>query len=84
MLFLKAFYPIFKLNVDLQRQYIHYIITKNEILDQLDKLQDTEIPETLIIQEVDILSQGMNDEDKKKINLIMKSLQEKELRQVYC
>ena len=42
------------------------VITKNEILDQLDKFQDIQIPETLIFQEVDLLSQGMNDEDKKK------------------
>ena len=42
------------------------IITKNEILDQLNKSEDIQIPETLISQEVDLLSQGMNEEDKKK------------------
>ena len=45
------------------------LIVKNDILNQLDKFNEIEIPETLINQEVEILSQGMNDEEKKKNKL---------------
>ncbi len=49
-------------------QYKHTLdaITKNSILDQLNKFKDIEIPENLLSQEVEILSQGMKDEDKIK------------------
>ena len=45
------------------------LITKNEILNQLDKFKQIEIPENLINQEVEILSQGMNKEEKEKNKL---------------
>ena len=45
------------------------LITKNEILNQLDKFKEIEIPKNLINQEVEILSQGMNNEEKEKNKL---------------
>ena len=45
------------------------LITKNEILNQLDKFKEIEIPENLINQEVELLSQGMNNEEKEKNKL---------------
>ena len=45
------------------------LITKNEILNQLDKLKEIEIPKNLINQEVEILSQGMSNEEKEKNKL---------------
>jgi len=41
-------------------------ITKKEILDQLDKFKEIDIPENLIEQEVAILSQEMKEEEKIK------------------
>ena len=40
-------------------------ITKNEILEKLDNFKNIQIPENLIKQEIEILSHGMKDEDKK-------------------
>ena len=45
------------------------LITKSEILNQLDKFKEIEIPKNLINQEVEILSQGMNNEEKEKNKL---------------
>ena len=45
------------------------LITKNEILNQLDKFKEIEIPKNLINQEVEILSQGMSNEEKEKNKL---------------
>ena len=45
------------------------LITKNEILNQLDKFKEIEIPKNLISQEVEILSQGMSNEEKEKNKL---------------
>jgi len=45
------------------------LITKSEILNQLDKFKEIEIPKNLINQEVEILSQGMNTEEKEKNKL---------------
>ena len=42
------------------------LITKKEILNQLDKFKEIEIPKNLIDQEIELLSQGMNDEEKEK------------------
>ena len=44
------------------------MLSKNQILDQLDKIKIDQIPDELINQEVKILSQGMKDEDIKKNN----------------
>ena len=45
------------------------LITKNEILNQLDKFKEIKIPKNLINQEVEILSQGMSNEEKEKNKL---------------
>ena len=42
------------------------LITKKEILNELEKFKDIQIPENLISQEVQILSEGMNKEDVEK------------------
>jgi len=41
-------------------------LSKNQILKEIEKFKIDEIPENLIEEEVKILSQGMNEEDKKK------------------
>ncbi len=41
-------------------------ITKKEILDQLDKFKDIQIPESLIKQEVELITQGMKNEEIEK------------------
>jgi len=45
------------------------LITKSEILNQLDKFKEIEIPKNLFNQEVEILSQGMSNEEKEKNKL---------------
>ena len=45
------------------------LITKSEILNQLDKFKEIEIPKNLINQEVEMLSQGMGNEEKEKNKL---------------
>ena len=57
----------------IQEQYKNTLdtITKKEILDQLDKFQDIQIPENLIQQEIELLNQGMKSEEiekNKKLN----------------
>ena len=42
------------------------MLSKNQILDQLDKIKIDEIPQELIDQEVHVLSHGMKDEEIKK------------------
>tara|TARA_Y100001958_G_scaffold126611_1_gene94309 strand:- start:217 stop:801 length:585 start_codon:yes stop_codon:yes gene_type:complete len=42
------------------------MISKNQILDQLNKIQIDEVPKELIDQEINILSHGMKDEDIKR------------------
>ena len=41
-------------------------LTNKEILEQINKIKVNEIPQNLVDQEIQILSQGMKDEDKKK------------------
>ena len=41
-------------------------LSKNQILKEIEKFKIDEVPENLIEEEVKILSQGMNEEDKKK------------------
>ncbi len=41
-------------------------LTKNQILKEIEKFKVDQIPENLIEEEVKILSQGMNEDDKKK------------------
>ena len=57
----------------IQEQYKNTLdtITKKEILDQLDKFQDVQIPENLIQQEIELLNHGMKSEEiekNKKLN----------------
>ena len=57
----------------IQEQYKNTLdtITKKEILDQLDKFQDIQIPENLIQQEIELLNHGMKNEEiekNKKVN----------------
>jgi trigger factor len=57
----------------IQEQYKNTLdtITKKEILDQLDKFQDIQIPENLIQQEIELLNHGMKSEEiekNKKVN----------------
>ena len=42
-------------------------LSKNQILKELEKFKVDEIPENLIEEEMKILSQGMNEEDSKKV-----------------
>ena len=42
------------------------MLTKNNILDQLDKIKIEEIPQELVDQEIHVLSHGMKDEEVKK------------------
>tara|TARA_B100001173_G_scaffold97099_1_gene83983 strand:+ start:2750 stop:4147 length:1398 start_codon:yes stop_codon:yes gene_type:complete len=41
-------------------------LSNKEILEQINKMKISEIPQNLVDQEIEILSQGMKDEDKKK------------------
>ena len=43
-----------------------FTITKKEILYQIEKFKDIDIPDSLIAQEIEIISQGMNKEEKEK------------------
>jgi len=57
----------------IQEQYKNTLdtITKKEILDQLDKFQDIQIPENLLQQEIELLNHGMKNEEiekNKKVN----------------
>ena len=42
------------------------VLSKNQILNQLDKIKIDEVPQELIDQEMHVLSHGMKDEDVKK------------------
>ncbi len=57
----------FLISKQIKEQYKQSIdvITKNEILEKVNNLKNIEIPENLVIQEVEILSQGMSEEEKK-------------------
>ena len=46
------------------------MLSKNQILDQLDKIKIDEVPQELIDQEVQVLSHGMKDDEIKKIKKI--------------
>ena len=43
-----------------------FTITKKEILYQIEKFKDIDIPDSLVAQEIEIISQGMNKEEKEK------------------
>ena len=49
-------------------------ITKKEILDQIEKNHNLDLPQNLIDQEISLMTQNLKEEDKEKnINLVMKS-----------
>ena len=48
-------------------------ITKKEILDQIEKNHQVDLPQNLIDQEISIMTQNLKPEDKEKHKLIMKS-----------
>ena len=52
----------------IQQEYKNSLnnITRNQILEQLEKIKLDEIPQNLVDQEVKVLSQGMKDDDIKK------------------
>ena len=43
-----------------------FAITKKEILYQIEKFKDIDIPDSLVAQEIEIISQGMNKDEKEK------------------
>ena len=43
-----------------------FVITKKEIHHQIEKFKDVDIPDGLITQEIEIISQGMNKDEKEK------------------
>ena len=47
-------------------------LSKNQILKEIEKFKLNEIPENLIEEEIKILSQGMSEEDAKKVEKILK------------
>ena len=53
-------------------------ITKKEILDQIEKNHNLDVPKNLVDQEVDLMTKNLKTEEKEKIKLIMKKLQNQE------
>jgi len=56
------------------------MLSKNQILDQLDKIKIDEIPQELIDQEVHVLSNGMKDEEIKKNKKDLETQAEKRIK----
>jgi len=56
------------------------MLSKNQILDQLDKIKIDEIPQELIDQEVHVLSHGMKDEEIKKNKKDLESQAKKRIK----
>ena len=48
-------------------------ITKKEILDQIEKNHQVDLPQNLIDQEILIMTQNLKSEEKEKHKLIMKN-----------
>ena len=44
------------------------MLSKNQILDQLDKIKIDEVPQELIEQEIKVMSHGMKDDEEIKKN----------------
>tara|TARA_B100000401_G_scaffold409232_1_gene326575 strand:- start:18 stop:1109 length:1092 start_codon:yes stop_codon:yes gene_type:complete len=55
-------------------------LSKNQILNQLDQIKIDELPQTLIDQEVNILSQGMKEEEIKKNKKDLESQAKKRIK----
>ena len=72
------------INKQIASQYSQALnsITK-EILDQLEKSHNLDLPKNLIDQELDMMTKNLKPEEKENIELIMKSLQNLELNLVY-
>ena len=58
------------------------MLSKNQILDQLDKIKIEEVPKELIDQEIKVLSHGMKDEEIKKNKKDLEIQAKKELKLV--
>ena len=63
-------YPIVSRQIKEQYKNTLDTITKKEILDQLDKFKDIQIPENLVQQETELLKHGMKKEEIFKAKLI--------------
>ena len=55
-------------------------ITKKEILDQLEKFKDVQIPNSLIQQEIEIITHGMKKEEIEKNNELNKETAKKRIK----
>ena len=55
-------------------------LAKNQILKEIEKINVDEIPENLIEEEIKILSQGMPDDEAKKIKLNLQRQLKQELK----
>ena len=66
----------------IQEQYKNTLdtITKKEILDQLDKFHDIQIPENLIQQETELLNHGMKKEEIEKNKKLNKKTAKKRIK----
>ena len=66
----------------IQEQYKNTLdtITKKEILDQLDKFHDIQIPENLIQQEIELLNHGMKNEEIEKNKKLNKETAKKRIK----
>ena len=56
------------------------MLSKNQILDQLDKIKIDEVPKELIDQEIHVLSHGMKDEEVKKNNKDLEAQAKKRIK----
>ena len=55
-------------------------LSKNQILKEIEKFKVSEIPENLIEEEVKILSQGMSEDDTKKVEKIFEEIAKKRIK----
>ena len=56
------------------------IISKNQILDQLEKIKIDDVPQELIDQEINVLTYGMKDEEKNKNKKELESKAKKRIK----
>jgi len=55
-------------------------LSKNQILKEIEKIKVDQVPENLIEEEVKVISQGMSDEELRKIKKILKKKRKQELK----
>ena len=56
------------------------MLSKKQILDQIEKYKVSEIPQNLVDQEVKIITEGLKEDEVKKKAKILKKKQYKELK----